>query len=245
MNRITRLIFSCLLTSLSATCSAETLKVILYTGGNPPYTIISNGKVSGIFKDLFAGLEEYTSHKFQLTPLPVARALKEFDFGNVDIEPGVNEKWRQHTKVKGVFSVPYEQSTEVLVYKPKNRIKINSPEDLYGKSIGIVRGYSYPRFDQAFLQSQIIKVENVSEHNLLQQLMLDRLTHVFIGYRTVLFYQQQDARYRQLEIGDIVSQVAVKLRLHPSKSYLLPEINKALEAMIAEGKIKAIYNKYR
>jgi len=233
------------LTIPSLSINADTFKVITYTGGNPPYTIIKNGEITGIFKDLFSELEKQTGHEFILTPLPVARALKEFDLGNIDIEPGVNEKWRQHTEVTGLFTIPYEFSTEVLVYKPKNRIRINKVEDLYGKSIGIVRGYSYPQFDGAFAQGSIKKIENVSEFNLLKQILLDRLKHVFIGYRTILYYQQQEPKYNTIEIGDVVSQVEVKLRVHPNKSHLLPKLNKALETMLEQGKIKAIYDKYR
>jgi len=238
-------VLSFIITLFPGGIKADTFNVIIYTGGNPPYTIIENGEISGIFKDLFAELETYTGHKFKLTPLPVARALKEFDFGGVDIEPGVNEKWRQHTQVKGLYSIPYEVSTEVLVFKPENRIQAQKPEDLYGKSIGIVRGYSYPRFDPAFSQGLIKKVENISEHNLLQQMVIDRLRHVFIGYRTILYYQKKNPQYRSFQIGDIVSQVEVKLRVHPNKSHLLPELNRALATMLEQGKIKAIYDKYR
>ena len=133
----------------------------------------------------------------------------------------------------------------MLVFKPENRIQAQKPEDLYGKSIGIVRGYSYPRFDPAFSQGLIKKVENISEHNLLQQMVIDRLRHVFIGYRTILYYQKKNPQYRSFQIGDIVSQVEVKLRVHPNKSHLLPELNRALATMLEQGKIKAIYDKYR
>lgn len=230
---------------LSFSGKAETLKVALYTGGNPPYTIIENNRPSGIFIDIFDNLSKLTSHKFEMVVLPTARVLKEFDYGLVDIEPGVNEKWRQHVSVKGEYSISYSSSTEVLVFKPENMLVVNSPEDLYGKKVGIVRGYSYPLFDKAFDDLKIYRIENVSEINLLKQLMIDRLSYIFIGYRTMLYYQQQIEPYRQFQIGDIVSQVAVKMRIHPSKAHILPELNIALQQMIDNGEMQAIHDKYK
>ena len=154
---------------------SETFSVMLYEGVNPPYVIIKNGQNTGIFIDLFAEISRLTNHEFVFKNYPVARALKEFDMGRVDIEPGVNEKWRQKRKVPGEYSIPYEQSREVIVFKEQNKIKVNSAKDLYGKNIGIVRGYSYPKFEQAFNDKLIYKVSNRSEALLLKQLQRDRI----------------------------------------------------------------------
>ena len=230
---------------LSSFVQAEKLTVALYAGANPPYTIIKGYEESGIFIDIFAELELLTEHTFELVHYPFARVMREFDEGRIDIEPGVNESWRQHAKVLGEYTVPYEVSTEVIVYKRANRISVKSPQDLFGKSVGIVRGYSYPDFDDAFERKDINRIDNLSEKLLLRQLLHDRVPLIFIGYRTILYYKKSNPEYKSLLIGDVVNLSEVKLRLHPSKAYLLPEFNQAINQMKANGTIESIYNKYR
>jgi len=230
---------------LSCFVRAEELTVALYEGANPPYTIIREYEESGIFIDIFAQLEQLTEHKFDLIHYPFARVMREFDAGRIDIEPGVNESWRQHAKVLGEYTIPYEISTEVIVFKRRNRISVKSPQDLFGKSVGIVRGYSYPDFDSAFERKEILRVDNLSEKLLLRQLLYDRVQRIFIGYRTILYYKKTHPEYKHFLIGDVINRSEVKLRLHPSKAYLLPDLNRALEHMIESGAIEAIYSKYR
>lgn len=225
--------------------SAETLTVMLYEGANPPYSIVKDGKQQGIFVDLFAKISAITPYTFIFKSAPPARALREFDLGRIDIEPGVNEVWRQNAKVLGKYTIPYGHSNEIIVFKEKNSIKITKAKDLYGKAVGIVRGYSYPKFDQAFENKLITKVSNRSEKLLLKQLMADRIKYLFIGDITIKYYMQQNPQYRDLVIGDMVSSVAVKLRVHPSKAYIIETLNTALRALIAQGEIDKIYQKYQ
>jgi len=238
--------FYCLvLFAISNQLTAETLKVAVYVVPNPPYSIIEEQQRTGIFVDLFKKLEQVTEHKFTFVTLPVARAIRKFDAGDIDIEPGVNEAWRQHTKVLGNYSIAYAQSEDVVVFNKKPAFPVTSPIDLYGKKVGIVRGFTYPKFDPAFSEEKIIKIDNLSEKYLLKQLLLGRLDQIFIGYRTVLYYMKRYPEYQHLIIGDFISKVDVKIRIHPNKAHLLPDINAGLQKMITNGDIESIYNKYK
>jgi len=224
---------------------AETLKVAVYAIPNPPYSIIENNHRSGIFVDIFKKLEEITGHNFILVDYPAARAIQEFDEGQIDIEPGVNEIWRQQSKVLGRYSIAYAKTKDVVVFNKSIDIKVTSPKDLYNKRVGIVRGFSYPKFDQALSNGSIKKVDNVSEKYLLKQLLIGRLDQIFIGYRTILYYMKRHPEYSQLKVGSFINEVDAKMRIHPTKSHVLPEINAALRKMIDNGDIEAIYNKYK
>jgi len=242
-NEITFLILA--MYFISQAIKAETFSVMLFQGANPPYTIIKNNQRSGIFVDLFKEISKITPHTFIFKDYPAARALIEFDKGLVDIEPGVNEQWRENTEVLGVYTIPYAISEEVIVFKKENKITVNRPEDLYGKTIGIVRGYSYPKFDLALNNGKIKKVNNRSESLLLKQLQADRVKYIFIGYRTIKYYIKQNPQYKDIIIGDIVSSVNVKIRIQPQKSYLVDDLNIAIAKLISTGKINDIYQKYQ
>ena len=239
-----RFVLASYLILLSVFVHAETVVVSLYSGGNPPYTIIKNGVPSGIFVDLFQEIEKRTDYTFEFKVLPMARVLVEFDQGHIDIEPGVSEVWRAHTKVPGVYSIAFESSTEVLVSNPESFIKLNQMSDLFGKRVGVVRGYSYPGYDELFEQGKITKVENVSEINLLKQLSINRLNHIFIGYRTILYYQKHFPEYRDFKIGGVVNRAKIRMRVQPAKAHLLNVIDKTLSEMKYSGAIDKVYSKY-
>ena len=224
---------------------AESLSVALYEGANPPYSVFEEGKVTGIFVDLFNQLEKLTPYHFEFRGYPFARALHEFDAGRIDIEPGINESWRQHAKVLGEYSIAYGVSREVIVFQKGQKFPVSSPQDLFGQSVGLVRGYSYPRFDAAFAAKKITRIDNLSESLLLRQLLYGRVKQIFIGHRTILFYQKMYPEYRPFDVGDIVGEADVKLRIHPNKSYVMADINSALRQMIEDGSIENIYAKYR
>ncbi|WDE10413.1 substrate-binding periplasmic protein [Thalassomonas haliotis] len=225
--------------------AAETLIVTLFSGDVPPYIMKVNGKRQGITIDLFTLLAKYTPHEYVLREAPVVRAMHEFDLGRIDIEPGVTPAWRKHRPVPGIYSIVYEEATDVIVFKEKNRFELNDVSDLYGKTIGVVRGYSYPGYDQAFASGKIKKVENSIEEHLLKQLALDRIEQIFLGYRTVLYFKKQGGLFQNLAIGDVVGRNSISLRLHPSKAHLLPGINAALKKMLDSGEIQAIFDKYQ
>ena len=244
MTNLVRALFLSLLL-LPGIASAEKLTVALYEGANPPYSVIDESGESGIFIDLFDKIEAITPYKFDLVGYPFARVMVEFDAGRVDIEPGVSESWRQQAKELGVYSISYSVSREVIVFKQGKQLDVSSPQDLYGKSIGLVRGYSYPWYDDAFEAKKIIRIDNLSESLLLKQLLYDRVDQIFIGYRTILYYQKMYPEYRSFVVGNVVGEADVKLRIHPSKAYILPDINHALRQLIEAGEIQKIYDKYR
>ncbi len=234
--------------SLMSSAYAETFTVIAYQNANPPYNIRNLDNInghSGIFVDIFARIEQLSDDKFEFRFYPVSRALREFDHGLVDIEPGINPSWRQHRKQPGLYSIEYAKSTEVFLFNPGKRVSVKKPIYLSGKTLGVVRGYVYPMLTEAFDSGLIKRVDNVSEFYLLKQLAAKRYDQILIGYDTALYYKKHHPKYQQFEVGDAVSVLSVHMRVHPSKAHLLERLNPILRQMVANGDIEKIYAKYR
>lgn len=223
----------------------ERLKVLLYQPGNPPYTMLDGGSNKGIFTDMFNRISEITKVQFELVGRPVARGLAEFDAGRVDVEPGVNPNWRAHMRVPGLYSMSYAKSVEVVVFAPGKKKPVKVPSDLFGEIVGVVRGFVYPRFDAAMSAGLITRLDNLSSDLLLEQLLVGRLDQIFVGYDTILYMQKIRPEYRVLEIGNVVDEQDVMLRLHPDKAAYLPLFNQALQQMMNDGEIEKIYTQYR
>lgn len=222
--------------------SATPLKVIAY---NPPYNYPEGDQRLGIFGELFQLLEEKTAYQFEFVHFPIARAMQEFDKGNLDIDPGVSPNWRTHVRESGLFTIAFYRSETVVVFRPGTRVPVYHATDLSGKSVGIVRGYSYPRFDVAFSTDTIHRVDALSEDHLIQQLYKGRYDQIFIAIDTMLYYQRTHPEYRIFEIGNIIAEEDIMFRVHPKHARLLTQFNQVIKALKKEGAIDAIYNKYQ
>jgi polar amino acid transport system substrate-binding protein len=228
----------------STNLQAETLSYIAYEPPNPPYFFEKNSHYIGIHGEILNAIGKITGDTFVEKRFPVARALKMFDAGLVDIEPGINPKWRDKSPVNAVYSKPLIDQVDVVIFKPTAAINLTNPEQLFGKKVGIVRGYSYPNYDTYFENQQIIRVNNVSEKLLLKQLRYGELDQIFIDLQTFLFEQQQHPDYQQLVVGNVINITPIMTRIHPKKAHVLPRINAAIEQLQHNGDIKRIYQKY-
>ncbi|WP_372770620.1 substrate-binding periplasmic protein [Pseudoalteromonas sp.] len=226
---------------LSFLLKAENYTVLCYHSANPPYSFVENNKVKGIFPDIFTRISELTGHQFNFVNFSVARGLNLFDQGKIDIEPGVNPIWRRHTQSPGIYSDFYAFSREVIISKKNNQEK--NPTDLYGKVLGIVRGYRYGDFEQHFAQSKIVKVESRSELELLSQVNYGRIDYAIMGEATALYYQKVNDELQLIPIM-MVSELPVAMRVQPNLSGLKKELNRALKVMSKNGEIEKIYAKY-
>lgn len=227
--------------------AAPAVKVLLYQPGNPPYTMLDGDTHTnkGIFTDIFLRMSEISGVPFEFVGRPVARGLADFDAGRVELEPGVNPDWRTHMRVPGIYSISYAKTVEVVVFAPGKKKIVKASSDLFGEVVGVVRGFVYPKFDAAMSAGLITRLDNLSSDLLLDQLLVGRLDQVFVGYNTILYMQKIRPEYRALEIGNVVDEKEVMMRLHPDKAEYLPAINTALQQMIQDGEIQKIYAQYQ
>lgn len=225
---------------------AENLKVVKYQGEFPPYFFQKGGKEVGGFIEIFRRLEQLTGIEFQFMTMPMSRALHFFDHGRVDIEPNVNPAWRKDVKEPGLFTIPYDQSVEIILFSKGNRIPVQKPMDLSGRHVGVVFGYRYPGFDELFKQNLIFQHNFTNEEKLLKILSGGGgIKQIFINKYAALFWMKTIPAYRSFELGDDISRLDVMLRLHPSKKKFLPVLNRALKSMKDNREIQKIYARYR
>jgi polar amino acid transport system substrate-binding protein len=122
---------------------------------------------------------------------------------------------------------------------------MKSPSDLAGKTVGILNGYSYPVFEEAFSTGQVNKVEAYREQSLLQMLMHKRVNAIFMDsvafdYNTQQFGFDQALFKHGIELSD--APLGIKVRR--SRADILPRFNKAIAQMKADGTISKIVKQY-
>ncbi|MBU2712911.1 substrate-binding periplasmic protein [Zooshikella harenae] len=225
---------------------AEEFSVVLHGQEDfPPYFFKEGDSFKGFYSDFFDALGQKMGDHFSFHDVPFTRSLLMFETSQVDIEPGVNPEWRAREKVPGLYTVPYAQSIDILLFAPGKRIPVSAPEDLEGKRIGVIRGYQYPSFTQFFQSGAILRVDMTKESQLLGMLELGRLDQIIINKYLALYQMKQHPDYKNFEVGYEVSSVDIMLRIHPNKAEALPRFNNAIKQLIDSGTIEQIWEKYR
>ncbi|ATQ78562.1 hypothetical protein CR152_31630 [Massilia violaceinigra] len=219
---------------------SETFKVGFY---NYPPMMIESGR-TGIYQELLDELGKITGHRFQIEYFPYARLAKRFDLGQVDVEPGVFPGWVKQQKVPGVFSVPFGKVIDILVFGPGKHFKVNTPNDLTGRTIGLVRGYSYPELRELFDSGAVHRSDAVSETQLMAMLAAGRMDQILINKAVAQYSILQTPKYSEFVVGDVLGSYDVSIRVHPSKKALLPKLDEAILIMKRSGAITRIYGKY-
>ncbi|WP_158304963.1 substrate-binding periplasmic protein [Hahella chejuensis] len=211
----------------------------------PPYFFYQDGVATGFYQDFFDALSRITGDTFITQAHPMARGLMMFDENLVDIESGVNPAWRAGEKTLGLYTIPYAQSVDILLFARGKSLPVDAPSDLIGKRIGVVRGYQYPTFTKLFQSGAIERYDANGESQLLTMLLAGRLDQVIINKDLALYRMRENPAYRDLEPGFEVGGVDVMLRIHPNKAAALGRLNAAIKELIDSGEIEGIWDKYR
>ncbi|WDP87554.1 MAG: transporter substrate-binding domain-containing protein [Desulfobacter sp.] len=142
-----RIIFFIFFSFLVFVTHAESKKLTILCDIWPPYQTVENGRLSGfstkivsiVFKRMGADVATFK-------PYPWKRAILMIERGKADALFSAN-----FTKARADFAFypdePIVTSPWVIWGNKDNKIEFRSFDDLYGKTVGIVRGYSYtPEF---------------------------------------------------------------------------------------------------
>ena len=152
--------------------------------------------------------------------------------------------WVKQQKVPGVFSVPFGKVVDVLVFAPGKQFPVATPRDLSGKTLGLVRGYSYPDLREMFGNGPLHRADALNETQLLAMLAGGRMDQILINKAVAQYTIRDVPKYSEFVLGDVLGSFDVSMRVHPSKKALLPKLDEAIVAMKRSGAITRIYAKY-
>lgn len=233
---ITALCFVCFAQSMRA----ETFEVGFY---DYPPMMIEDGR-SGIYQDIFDELAKLTGDTFNVQYYPYPRIGLLFNEGQLDIEPGVYPGWVQSQPKPGIFSVPFGKVVDVLVFAPGKTFPVKHPEDLRGKSVGMVRGYAYPELIPLITSGQLDRRNALNEQQLLGMLSKSRFDQIIVNKAIAQYHQHSSDNYDQLQIGDVISAYDVSMRVHPKHADWLDKLDAAIIQLKQQGTIDKIYARY-
>ena len=224
---------------------ADTFRVMLHTGSFPPYFFEQGDSRTGTIKDIYKAIAEETGDTFEYVRVPFNRALHLFEIGEIDIEPMTNPAYRGDSTVVGVYSIPFAVAEEVVLFSRSHKVQVNSPEDLLGETIGVVKGYYYPKFTPYFEDGRISASPVKNENLMVKLLLAGRFSQALINKDFAEHKIKALDAKELLVVGQTYHALDMMIRFHPNKKYALPRFNKAIQKLLNQGTIEHIYNQYR
>jgi polar amino acid transport system substrate-binding protein len=228
------------LACLSQGLYAATLEVGFY---NYPPLMIESDK-SGIYHDILNEISKLTGDTFNIRYYPYPRVNFMFNNGGLDIEPGVYPGWVKDQALPGLFSVPFGKVVDVTVFNAGKAFLVKRPEDLQGKTVGMVRGYAYPNLRKLIEDGQLNRSDAVDETQLLKMLHASRFDQIIINKAVAQYSISKLAEYRYFEIGNALNSYDVCMRLSPKLEAWVPQLDRAILHLKKSGAIEKIYAKY-
>ncbi|MDB1126107.1 substrate-binding periplasmic protein [Vibrio algarum] len=234
-----------LASTLSNISVADTLRVMLHTGSFPPYFFDEGDDRTGTIKDIFKALSQETGDTIEYVRVPFNRALYLFETGEIHIEPMTNPAYRGDSSVPGIYSVPFVVADEVLLFNKEAYKQVNSQEDLFGQTIGVVKGYYYPKYSPYVEDGRIGAYPVKNENKLIQLLVAGRLSQALINKDFALYQIKHQNLQGKIVLSKPYDSLDMMIRFHPTKEEAVSRFNKAIGKLKEEGSIEAIYDKYR
>ncbi len=215
--------------------------------GYPPYLIDSNrGILMDVLKNI-AGKKGYSV--IVVTLYPEKREQKMHQNRRVDARANSKE-WTENPD-EFIFTDPIVEHEDVLIYLKGQPIKFGKIDDLSGKTIGTMLGYTYPFFEPYFSDPNLLigRHDVTSRESMLEMLMLKRLDCAIINKLVALWTIKQNKMYQGMFdfTGTSVGSVGYRLVFIKADKwrFFVDDFNDELAIMKQKGELDKIIGNYR
>jgi polar amino acid transport system substrate-binding protein len=212
----------------------------------PPFFMQIDGKPAGIGYEILMEVARRSGDQINIRPMPVKRALKMLHEDKVDIYVIDSALWNDPADLQdAVFSENLMSVREYIYFMREHYIAVHKPEDLAGKTVHILKDYSYAKFEAAFDNGTINKHEVYNEQSLIETLVKHRANAIFMD--SIAFdYNIKKLNYSPelFKAGLQLSEAPLGIKVRLAKADILPRFNQAIAQMKADGSIDAIVKKY-
>ncbi len=239
--KITTKIMSCLVALLALSCAkADPNTLVVGTNAEfPPFEYLENGEVVGFDVELIHAVAEVLGKKVKIENLSWVGLLPALQGKKVDlIIAGMAITEDRQTIVN--FSDVYYVAAEQTIVAHQNSVDLNSVDDLVGKQVGALLGYT-----GEILVSDLEGV-HVETYNEAPQAILDlqngKLDALVLDSLPAENYVKNANNLKAIVIEDSEEEYAIAIRKEDTA--LLADVNKALATVKANGTYDAIASKY-
>lgn len=240
-----RLVVALVMCFFTLPLSAWAEKLVIVSSEWEPYTFMENKQSAGIHPTIVSELCKRNGIEADIQIVPWKRALKMVEEGTAGAIFAI-KKNEEREKILYFPSEKLDMERTVLVALNGSSIKVTQFDDLKGKNIGVVRGYSYdPKFDT---YPGLKKIECGDDDEMMKVLGASRINVAAGADEGVLKFI---AKKRSLNIetiyvlNELPSYLAFSQKALGEKGKDLAEkFSKTLQELNKEGFIEKVKSKY-
>ncbi len=246
-----RILITVLLVLNGASAAAAAYKVGLAETGYVPFSFPKDDLRVGIFMEVLQAVGKLTGDTFEPVFAPTVRLKALFEQGKIDIECGISPEWRKDQEAISAYSHSFTTVDDVILYRQGEKpaeSPLKGPKILKkggrakAKKVGTVRGYYYPKLEDAFKGGALVRENADNEGQLVQMLQRHRVDFMLIGLVVARYYMKLNPHH-DFAIGEVIGSVPVMFRVLKSKSELLKRFDPALDRLSKSGELDRIFSK--
>ncbi|MET2827738.1 transporter substrate-binding domain-containing protein [Mesorhizobium shangrilense] len=208
--------------------------------GSPPFAYKDGDHYSGFDMEVFGEIAKGMNRKWRVQPMDFGALIPALQTGNIDAI--VSQLFIKPARQKVIdFSDPYYQSGLVAVIKADNTT-IKTSDDLAGKTIGTETGTVAVDYIQNHIKSATIdQMPNID--NALLALEAGRTDAVVYDTPVLMYYANGNGKGKVRVIHPTLEGLDVGIGFQKGSPLVAPA-NAVLAAMKADGRLKAIREKW-
>lgn len=242
----------CLLSLFIFQASLHSETVLIVTDSNlAPFCYEENGVAKGIDVDMMKEAARRMKIDIIIEARPWKRALKDIESGE-KVAGGMSLFRTPEREKFAYFTGPVHYSRISVFVKSDKIFKFSGVSDLYGKTVGINRGFVISEEFDVAVKTGKIKVEEVNstEQNI-QKLMTGRID-CFCANSINTLYLRRDSKFRgrivELEKPVAESKAAYfvfsKAAVTDNSKWMIQKMKETLESLHREGVYRKIVSRY-
>jgi len=152
----------------------------------------------------------------------------------------------EDTKKKYRFTNELFVSKDIVVTRRENGFKYKQQSDLYGKSVAVLRGYTYGEFDLLFKKGLVTPVAVDKHVQAVGMLSKGRVDAYFGNIHVTPFYMNQvGLELNEFYFSDVAMfEIVYAFMIHNEKSNLYDALNRFIAEQKSSGALQGIIDKY-
>jgi polar amino acid transport system substrate-binding protein len=216
-------------------------------GGFPPYMIYDPeaGIQRGILYDVLVRLVEPLGYHVVTDAIPRKRVAQMLAAGSLDVSERAKE-WEEDPS-QYAWSDPVVEVENRVISLAKAPLEFRTAQDLAGKSVATILGYSYPELDEAFHSGLVQRTDVLNPESQIRMVLAGR-TDGAILYGAVAEYTIRTADLPKAQLSLSRSgfgAVGYRFMFGKRWEFLIPALNRGLAKLKESGELDRIVNGYR
>lgn len=231
--------------SAFATAEERPLRFSVTESWAMPMMRIENGQATGgILYDLQHRLAEKVGRRAELQVMPRMRVQQIMVRGEIDVRCYVNPEWLQESHHQYIWSVPFMNQRDVLVTRNKSSQDLR-PEQLHGKAIGTVLGFTYPRLNSMFARGQLRRDDARTQELVLDKLMAHRYDYAVSNDQALKWYNRHLPPGQHLHEAHELAVDLMSCIVRNEPDVPTMQLLRAMVRMKEDGEFEEILSRYR